>query len=391
MTAGRALCKAPDAVRGATEACVGEYQAQGLRYRVATLDDDAALRRLLRENDMHAWVRLGLEREPCYFSGASLMGPATTVIAHHMRSPKSAAGMYVHASLPVHLNGVGDEVGYLSGLRVDPAFRHRIGALKHGFAAIPVLVGSHAAQGACFTSITCDNRPARRLLEANLPGMPVYQSVGELETLAISTVHGRRSHQLRQATARDIPALAEFHNRQAAAYQFSPWLTPRWLEGLSGAQGLRLSDFWIRESGGAIHGCLAIWDQRPFKQTVIRGYRFPLNRTRHLYNLHARLSGRLCLPALGSRLEAAFIAFMAFDAVGEPFAVQALRHALAILRARGVAAGVVGISPQNSLRECLYRKFRPTAYRTCIDTVSLPGQDPPIPDRRPPQPEAAVL
>lgn len=299
--------------------------------------------------------------------------------------------MYVHATLPVHLNGQGVEAGYLAGLRIDPAFRNRFGVLKHGFSSIPVLVGSHAAHQVCFTSIAYDNHPARRLLESSLRGLPVYRPVGELETLAISTRHGRCGNRLRAATTRDIPALIRFHNRQAAAFQFAPRLTERWLTGLSGSQGLQLSDFWILESGGVIHGCLALWDQRAFKQSVIRGYRFPLNRTRWLYNLWSRLTGRLSLPAVDSRLESVFIAFMAFDAVGDPFAVEAIRHVLGILRTRGVAAGVVGISPRNPVRERLFRHFRPSVYRTCIDTVSLPGQDLPDLDQRPVQPEAAIL
>jgi hypothetical protein len=299
--------------------------------------------------------------------------------------------MYVYATLPVHLNGQGGEVGYLAGLRVDPAFRHRIRILKHGFASMEVLFSGAAMNTVCFTSIAHDNRPARRLLEANLKCMPTYRSAGDLETLAISTAHGQCSNRLRQATTHDIPTLVEFYNRQAKAYQFSPFLTESWLGNLTAAQGLQLSDFWILESDGTIHGCLALWDQRAFKQSVIGGYRFPLNRLRRFYNLWAILTGRLRLPPVGTRLEAVFIAFMAFDRQGDPFVIEALRHVLAVLREQGVVMGVLGISPLSPVRDRLHTHLSPTVYRTRIYTVSWTGQPRPCLNHLRPQPEVALL
>lgn len=371
---------------------VTEYLAAGVRYRIATLEDEAALHQLLRENDMMSRVRLSFEREPSYSAGTSLIGSSTTVIAYDVQTPGRPVGMYVHATLPVHINGQGQEAGYLGMLRVNAVFRHRVRILKHGFASIPVLVKGPVVDAVCFTSIAHDNHPARRLLESNLKGMPVYQPDGELETLAISTARGQWSDRLRPATAQDIPALVEFYNRQAAAYQFSPFLTEGWLRNLSGARGgLELSDFMILEDNGTIHGCLALWDQRALKQSVIRGYRFPLNRLRWLYNLWATLTGRLCLPPVGTQLEAVFIAFMAFDRQGEPFVIEALRHVLAVMREQGATIGVLGISPLNPVRDRLHEYFSPEVYRTCIDTVSWTGKAPPHLDRRPPQPEVALL
>lgn len=380
-----------DAPHEVAAAQIAEYLAAGVRYRIATPDDEAALRQLLRENDMLSWVQLSLEREPSYFAGTSLMGSSTTVIAYQVRTPECPVGMYVHATLPCHLNGHGQEAGYLGMLRVNPTFRHRIRVLKHGFQSIPVLVTGAAANAVCFTSIAHDNHPARRLLESNLQGMPVYQPVGELETLVISTTNGQKSQLLRPATTQDIPVLVEFYNRQAAAWQFAPVLTEDWLQKLSGMQGLQLADFLILEDAGTIHGCFALWDQRAFKQSVIRGYRFPLNRLRRLYNQWARLTGRLRLPPVGTRLEAAFIAFMALDRQGEAFMIEALRHILAVMREQGAAVGVLGISPLNPLRDRLHRYFSPVVYRTCIDTVSWPGKAPTSLDQRPPQPEVALL
>ena len=44
------------------------------RFAVATRDDDAAIRRLLRENPMRGAVSVGFEREPDYFRGGEIAG-----------------------------------------------------------------------------------------------------------------------------------------------------------------------------------------------------------------------------------------------------------------------------------------------------------------------------
>lgn len=372
-------------------AALSEYLAGDLRYRVATPDDDETLRRLLRDNDMASWVRLSLEREPSYFAGASLMGPSTTVIAEEAQGAGRPVGTYTHALLPAHLNGQRGELGYLGGLRVDPAFRQRLRVLRHGFESIPALVDGLGAQPVLFTSIARDNRAARRVLEANLAGMPVYTPVGDLETLAISTRRGRRSGRLRRATTADVPALATFHNCRASEYQFAPLLTESWLMGLSGAQGLQLDDFWLLDDGGELRACFALWDQRMFKQTVVRGYRFPLDRLRPAVNLWLSFRERLPLPPAGQRLESVFIAFAAFDGTDEQMTIEVMRHALHEARRRGAAAGVIGVSPNNPLRKLLRRHFAPAVYHTCVETVALSGNEAMELDGRPPQPEVAVL
>lgn len=377
--------------RQLSEGAAAGYLAAGVRYRIAHSGDEAALRRLLRENDMASWVRLSLEREPSYFAGQSLMGFSTTVVAHDEQVDTNPVGMYTHTRLPAHLNGQHEEVEYLGGLRVNREYRHRVRILRYGFESIPALLNGLGADSICFTSIARDNHRARRLLESNLRGMPVYAPVGEYETLVVSAANGRRSAALRRAERRDIPALVEFHNRHAAEYQFSPHLTAEWMEALPGELGLALSDFWLLEHAGSLRCCFALWDQRSFKQSVIRGYRFPVNQLRTIHNLWATLTKRPRLPPVGSHLEAIFIAFLAFDSHEKPFVIEVLRHALAVSREKGAALAMLGISQCNPVRDLINARFRPVVYRTCIDTVTRSGHTTQRLDHRPPQPEAALL
>lgn len=364
------------------------YSAGSVVFRKAAPQDDTALRAMLRENSMDSWVALTLEREPSYFAGENLMGESTVVIAHRADAPEQTIGMYNCAYLPVHIDGKTVRAGYLGGLRVNRPFRHRPSILKNGFASI-----RHIGQGCdtFFTSVASENAVARRLLEGRIKGMPVYRPEGDMETLAVSVRHARSSGTLQQAVAADIPALVAFSNRQFAAYQFSPVLTESWLRGLSGDKGLTLSDFWLLKSGAEVCGCLAVWDQRAFKQTVARGYRFPLGLLRGTYNLWAGAAGRVQLPALGKQLEQAFLAFVAFDASAESMMLDVLREGLDKVREKNAKAGILGLSVDNPLLARLKRAIPASVYRTCIETVALPGQTLPQLDGRAPQPEVAIL
>lgn len=369
----------------------GGYSAGGIVYRRAEPADDADLRAALRDNAMNSWVSLSLDREPSFFAAENLMGESVAVIARKEIPPYSAVGMYSCAFLPAHVNGKPERVGYLGGLRVNAPYRRRPRIVKNGFASIPVLVPNRGTVPFWFTSVAHENYRARRLLEAGLDGMPKYRPEGVLETLAIATKQGKARGLLQQAEPKDVPGFADFFNRQAASYQFAPVLTEKWLHGLSNRKGLGLNDFWLVKDGQDVRGCMALWDQRAIKQTVARGYRFPLNALRRPYNVWASATGRVKLPAPGQSLEHVYLAFMAFDARADDAAVDAVREGLVRARAKGAAAGVVGLSAANPLAGKLKASLRAHSYDTCIETVSWHDQPAPSLDGRAAQPEVALL
>jgi hypothetical protein len=221
--------------------------------------------------------------------------------------------------------------------------------------------------------------------------MPIYRLVGEMETLAFATKQGKLKGLLQRATLRDVPALVDFFNRRAEQYQFSPVLTEVWLHSLSGKKGLSLRDFWLVKDNNDLRGCLAIWDQRAFKQTIVRGYRFPLSTLRGPYNLFAGVTKRLKFPAMGEKLEQAFMSFAAFDSSANDLAVEAVSEGLARARQKGAEAGILGVSVANPIAGILKKSLQASVYRTCIETVSWPESPGPILDGRPPQPEVAIL
>jgi hypothetical protein len=367
----RAVIPLPAAVGQGARRSADAYHAGGIVYRKALAGDDASLRQVLRDNAMDSWARMSFEREPCFFQGESLLGASTAVIAHEQDAPHATVGMYSCTFLSVHVNGEPRRCGYLGGLRVNRDYRHRLGILKNGFASIRSLLPDQAGCSMWFTSVASENVRARRLLEARIPGMPVYRRIGDLATLALATSQGRSRGLLRRAERRDVAALAEFFNKQARAFQFSPELSESWLLALNGTQGLHLGDFWLLGDGGEVRGCLALWDQRAFKQTVARGYRFPLNLLRLPYNLFARL-------ALAWRCPRRAPACSRHTSLSS-LSTHAQRHrtgcpaeGLAKARQQNVQAGIVSLSMDNPLLDRVRANMQSLVYCSCTETVAGP-------------------
>jgi len=350
-----------------------EFRANNLCYRIATPADDATLRSILRQTPMTSWVTLSTEHEPSYFASSDLFGQRTTIVSH--KSDSTTVGMCSYTALSVHIDGSENAACYLGELRVLPEFRHRPAIVKNGFRSVEKFSGALIDKAHWFTSIASENGVARRFLEANLKGMPIYRRAGELVTMALSTGAARQPVQMRPATEADVPALVAFYNRQVRQYQYSPVLTEDWLFNLNRGNGLQLQDFYLLKVQGSIRACFAIWDQRQFKQTVVRGYRFPLNIMRLPCNLFSRLTGRVELPAIGDCIDYVFIAFLAVSKSMLSEYRGIIATALKLARHAGAEIAMLGLSA-NSPNLNLLDTFHKQTYRSQVESVSWPNRYP---------------
>ena len=341
-------------------------------YTLATEQDDAVLRELLRDNAMPSWVSMTMEREPSYFAGVNRFGLDRAVIARQGVVP---VGMYSCAEHPVHLNGMATELGYLGGLRIPVSQRHRLALLREGCASMRALTRPQL----WYTSIASENLVARRLLEANLRGMPQYRPVNELVTLAFSATRARSHGLWRAARADEVRALCELHNNCAARFQFAPVLSPEVAQACGAA-------FHLVEQQGSLVACMALWDQRAYKQLVAKAYRAPLAQLLPVYNACARLARRVALPRVGQALQQTHLAFLAVAPQAEVDGRALLQDALALCATPVLTLGLHQAHPWLAP---LQRALAPLAYRTRIYAVNFDGSV--DLDGRPAQPEAAVL
>ena len=346
------------------------------RFRLATEEDDALIRTILRDNGMPSWVEMTVEREPSFFAARNIFGREWAVLAEESGD---AVGMYTAAVVPVHVDGRPEQLGYLGGLRVNPAHRRRIRHLREGYASIRPLAPVAGTLPWWFTVVAAANVAARRLLESGVPGLPAYHLQGEYATFGLPTARGKRRGLWRRARGEELQRILEFHNAQAGRFQFSPVLHEAIVRHID------LDRFYVHEQANTIRGVAALWDQRAFKQIVARRYRGPIGALIPAYNAYAKWFRRIPLPAEGQMLEQTFIAFLAL-------ADEALARGRALLEDLlsycDTPVASLGLHAAHPLLPAL-RKLRPMRYPARVYAVSFDGR--PDLDRLPAQPEAALL
>jgi hypothetical protein len=357
-----------------------------IQFTLATEADDADIRRLLRENPMAGRISLSLEREPDFFTEARCPGSEHQTIVARDESRVVCAGTCSFRQRFV--NGEPRRVGYLGGLRLDASMAGRFDILRRGYRFFHQLQRASPADF-YFTAIAADNQRARKFLERGLPGMPRYESLGDFVTMLVPVPRGCRvaAGVPPAATVEELLAVLDEHNRGC---QFAPGWTAEQLQALH-PLGLRMENFRVLPAGGKAVACAALWDQRAFKQAVIRAYAPPLALARTWINFAARLRRRPGFPAAGSTLAHAAVSHLAAPA-DQPELVAGLIHSLfPIARSKGIEWLTLGFAAADPRLAALGGRFAVREYRSRLYRVRWPDLPGGILEDRLPCPEIALL
>ena len=350
---------------------------------IADRGDDENLRRLLRASVTPGAVRLAFTREPDFFATDGLAVADVTVVA---RRDGRVVGSGRCSVYPLTRNSVPRRLGYLSALRVLDQTSESARLLREGFERLGGQV-STLADG-FFTSIATDNVRARRVLEhSGRLGLPSYRPLCDLVTL-VGAVHSGADGKIVETA--DESELGEFLERGARESQLAmSWELERWRQ--LAHRAMTASDFSIVRQDGRIIAAAAVWDQRPFRQTVIDGYEGSLRHVRPLLNAAMAVRRMPPLPAPGSVLAQGAL----FGAtVMESSAWPALWR---LVRQRAAAAGLQWLCLSRDTRDpelaILRRLMKGQEYRTTLYEVTWPrGMQWPDPwDDRLFRPEVALL
>jgi hypothetical protein len=280
-----------------------------MKVMEAGLEDDAALRKLIRQDAMPGWVQLAYCREPSFFRSLNVQGKCNEVVA--AKEQNALVGMGCRSIKPVWVNGERMNIGYLSGLRIAPSARggsllaRGYARLRHLHAACPVPL--------YLTTIIEDNHSAMGVLTGARAGLPQYREQGSYLThaLCLKPTGISKAGPLKIQRGDSIPlqSLLTFIQHEGARYQFFPILEAEDFEN-GYLQDLTPADFYVAMHGEKIQGVMARWDQSAFKQIWIQNYSPPLRYLRPLLNQGLRCAGYHALPPAGTYLNVLYIAFV---------------------------------------------------------------------------------
>lgn len=366
-----------------------------LTFEAATEATEPQLRKLLRDNPLTGDINVSLEREPNAFHAAGISGDEFQMMLAFGDEPRSLIGSGGRFELEAYINGIETRIGYFGELRAQGGLRTRRKLLLGSYQAMRRF---HEAGNVRFylTTIIADNHRARRLLEASLGDMPTYQPLEEMVTFTIPARRGARRRSPRQVEQGSKEQLAPIAARLAehgSNYQFHPVWHEDTLRSATRCRGLVAEDFLLCRDNGELRGCLALWDQRAFKQTVIRGYSRKLGRVRPLLNIAAPIIGRPRLPAPGASLESAFLSHIAIHEDDEESLLALVAGSCEQATKRGIDYVMISFAQRNPLARVVRKRFPCHDYVSVIYAVFWEDGANAVSrlDSRIPHPEVAIL
>jgi len=360
---------------GRADPRVNPGEAPSFVVEAAQPGDDAALRELLRSRPMRGQIELSMEREPSFFEAHAIEGD----LGHTIVVRESPSGRIVGAGTrsvrDVWIDGQPARLGYLGSLRAAPGSRGRR-RLAAGYRAVEA---THRPDEQAYdlTSVVSDNATARRLLERGIPGLPRYTHLFTYETRLLATARGkhRSDPRVRDARPEDLPEIVACLRRNLQRYQFAPRYCERELLDPRLCRALSIEDFCVVTEQGSIVGCAALWDQRSFKQIVVRRYARNVARWRPALNGLFRLTGQPSLPPVGTTLALGYVSHLAVDRDRYEWVSALVRR----LRARASAVGLellaLGYAAAHPWRPEMRREFRGRSYASEIYRVEWPPEE----------------
>jgi hypothetical protein len=368
-------------------------------YAVGTAQpaDDREVRQLLRDSVFAGDVRVSLEREPDSRLSGAIEGDVHATIAARDSISGVLAGIASRSVRDVFLNGEPGRLGYLGQLRIAPAYRSRRDLLRAGFDFCRLLHQRERDSRIYLASVVSDNHQARRLLARRVVGWPRFEPVDTLVSLAIPAARRLRRLAADLTVRRGgwdcLDEIVGCLSRHGPRFQFHP----RWRAedfGSARLPGLDPEDFVIATRHGRTVGCLACWDQRAFKQVVVRGYSSRLARWRPLINLTSPVTGIPRLPRQDTPLRFAYLSHLAIDGdLGDDVITALVSAGCERATEKNLDYAVLGLSARCPWLSAVRRAFNHRPYESVLYVAFWPDGESLANalDARPSSPELALL
>jgi hypothetical protein len=277
--------------------------------------DDAELRALLRDNPMNGSMQVTFEREPDFFAACTIRGSFHQVGVGRELESGRIVGLGTRSIAEAFVNGRAVPFGWLSDLRLAPAYRGGT-LVARGYRFLRQLHGDSRAE-LYGTMIFHDNQTALRTIAATRAGLPAYHDLGVMHCPGINLrrrkpaiaadceiIRGRREL---------LPEIVDCLNRNNARKQFAPVHdVESFLHG-NRWRDFQPLDFYVARRNDQVVGVIGRWDQSAFKQTRVISYGKRLRWMVPAANAVQSLLGAPAFPEPGQYVPFFYVSFIAVD------------------------------------------------------------------------------
>ncbi len=247
-------------------------------YRLAEQEDSAGILEVLEEGYYKGGVSLLYTRRDDAYASLKKEGEGVDIILCSDAKTKKIAAVGACAYRTLYFNRQPTRIGHLFSLKAREEYRNTFQFLHKGYDFFHEVSLSKNVPFFLMTILE-ENTYAVKLFEKRRTFMPDHHGLGMYEVYIFKTGMKRpamEGFEFKRCEKPDIRGLVKFIEERGKEHQFFPVLTEEWLEDKSG-RGVSYEDFYIlRYSSGASKGtiaaCGAVWDQRHYKQYIVKEY-----------------------------------------------------------------------------------------------------------------------
>lgn len=241
------------------------------QYSLATAADGKDLLALYESDPFTGAISLLYTRRPNPYTSFSREGDR--IILPIMRDTTNGrlCGAGCCVLRKAYVNGVIKNTAYLTGLKIAPDYQRRIPYIANVYQKMFSL--TEAEVDLYYTTILKENIPAQKLLEKRRRGMPEYRCICDYTVFCFIPPKMRRDP-IYSLEKGNVSGLESFYEERLKHYNLSP-------PGVH-IYGLQPQAFYTLRRGGRIVAACVLWDQRDWKQYIIKGYRGLFNILKHL-------------------------------------------------------------------------------------------------------------
>lgn len=230
---------------------------------IATEEDNQAIRELYEADDFDGNIQVQFLRNPDVFS--SLKSEGEKLVLMLLRDTKNknrAIAMGTCIIRKEFINRSEKRIGYLTGLKILPAYRKKILFIPALYAFLHEQTKNEV--DIYYTTILTSNDVAQRMLEKKHTGMPVYHYHNDYTVYLFSSKRNNsKVYSLHRGLTKELKT---FYQEQLPANDFTP----------SHVENYHIPDemfFYLRDKAGSIVAACVVWNQQKNKQYKVSGYK----------------------------------------------------------------------------------------------------------------------
>jgi hypothetical protein len=282
-------------------------------FSIAGQSDDNELLFIMREIAMPGPISLTFCCEPSFLFAKNIGCIKSETMICRRNDTGKIVGFGSRSLWNIYQNGEKKTIWYLHSLRSLDEERNSM-LLLRAYRYLHSLPND--SDFPCYlTTILDDNDYAKKVLESGRAGLPIYSKIGTMITHLIPL---RVKKKIRadginvekcnpEVLSSAFLCLDDWNGKHdlSLALDLNEMRGPNSL-----FQDFSFQSLYVSLSGKLINGTLGVWDQKFFKQTVVKSYHQSMKIARYFYNIYSYVKGLPFLPKEGEKINMIFASFL---------------------------------------------------------------------------------